>query len=1109
MEIRIFPTDTSKSLFVRIAAKLESIPEYIYLVNAPIYENHIIINSFQESQVDIQEIKKKDTFTTQVSDLYTAMRTTSDSKKFGIWLKENLQYFRHFNPQKILEEWIFLNNDYDENLDLIVFSQISDINKILGENYKINDIDFEFEKKKAQLTTKLLNSVIENANLAVEIEESYRDVGVKEFTPFELEKIKYSIQISANNDTTLYTVFDNIQLNEAFPFATYQHYYKIVKKFVPNMAWITDPNHIVVKMKDGDEFSDIIILEDSGNIFVLVELTVNSETKDIIIDSILKVLNMPKIKDEIVNIKGVFYFPHQRMNKYVFSHLVMNNINFSSIVIDEGRKAMRDKSGIYAYYFGTDNELINLIITPKIVDRFDPSMKAMDKLIFPEGDDYVRIRISTKNSKIIPTIQNSLGRMINLYNLEEKGIITYYQTYIPTFNDEKKEGKKLGKKSEGKDSRRCSHQPIVVNTVEEAKNYADYMIFPLPEDNTSRIYVCDTSKKPKEKHIGVQYRKDTETFEPCCFFADQKTKDGSGYNKYMKYLDTGELPDKAYQKQQRLIKTKKFLTFDDMSPNLVHKKVEDFFRLVDRDDIIRMGTYRSKMSFLNCLIREFNTKDHRSIESTRTIKQTIASKPGMLSMVKQFMPQKTIDEIKDDFLHDATYIDPRIYTRLFEEYFNCNIYTFNENGMITPSYSRCLIDYKISRPKTMFIIEHFGAESDNAQYPQCEILAYEHLGSVYYAFDNNSKAVSVASRVFQDLTNSYFMGVSQDLFELPSPYPKKQVFDEHGKVSAFYFENNIFAYTRKPFPPLPIVSTTDTYYHKQTLDMIKKVFRNFEDTGHGYVITESYIIPYRKLDTELIYIEKEDSLLTLYNNLSKLSKYILEYTFYAFSRFLGDKEFSIDLLSKFAHDKIKVKGDTKYGYISKVFNNLDGIYDGDTLFIPNREIVKRCMYVLRDFSIRFPEKLKEYKNKKNIPSTYDNITDFKKYPNQVMLYADSTYLKYVTELISNDNLFTDLWYANMQPVLYKFNGMVYIMQNTDTHENAIRICSNWTRHLVNSPNTNEISDFTLIKYSRDDGDFRNEKFEIVNGIDTECKILAYRIGKIPRYSCLLSLRLIK
>ena len=68
------------------------------------------------------------------------------------------------------------------------------------------------------------------------------------------------------------------------------------------------------------------------------------------------------------------------------------------------------------------------------------------------------------------------------------------------------------------------------------------------------------------------------------------------------------------------------------------------------------------------------------------------------------------------------YFDPKKYYRLLENKYNCNIYLFNEKGMIIPDHVENYLRYYKRYIHSIFIYEHLGSESDNAKYPQCEIL---------------------------------------------------------------------------------------------------------------------------------------------------------------------------------------------------------------------------------------------------------------------------------------------------------------------------------------------------------------------------------------------------
>lgn len=110
----------------------------------------------------------------------------------------------------------------------------------------------------------------------------------------------------------------------------------------------------------------------------------------------------------------------------------MNNINFSKLVIDEFGKPTKLKSSMYIYYIAKENQITDttsIVLTSKIMDRFDPTMKDKPPEIFPENESYLRIRLTVKDEDMIHQIQEDMARMIALYNANVYYTLIQFQIF--------------------------------------------------------------------------------------------------------------------------------------------------------------------------------------------------------------------------------------------------------------------------------------------------------------------------------------------------------------------------------------------------------------------------------------------------------------------------------------------------------------------------------------------------------------------------------------------------------------------------------------------------------------------------------------------------------
>lgn len=1174
--IQIIPTDSAESIFLRIASKLESIPAYIHLENVPIISGRAASRLGQQSIIDFTQIIKNTTLKTVVIDMFTAIRTLSDIKTFSRFLATHISLFPHLSlKDAIIKPWLYYHVNVesieDDDLALIVLSSVYTISKAL----KIDEIDINtgnFRQEQKDSISDFSNMIVAIKRRNADILSSYKQVDSVPYTDFELEKTKHAITISSDYTFTLQEIFDAIILSPDFPFAhlciNSENYYKIYKDFIPREEWMESDcgNQIVVKFVDtsvGDKklvYDDMRAVVVDGKCIILMDISIGKEGERAIVERVLTVFQRTMddiISEESVSIKGVFYIPHQAINNYIFSHLVMNDINFSSLVIDEVGKPTKAKSGMYIYYRTQEMELsdsTSLIVTSKLMDRFDQSMKDKTPLVFPEDKPYIRIRITAKNEAVIKDIQVNMARMVALYNYNLQSILDLYTKYIPTFVLEKpKEVRKLGAKSSmAGNKRHCTHLPIVISP-EDADKYTDTMIFPLPNDpdnkDPGKVYACAISTKEKKKnlrYVGLQLRKETGNYEPCCYQNDQKEKSGSDYNKYVKYIQTGEKMKKNIgKKQQRLITTNKILDYTDVSDLLIHEPVYSLLALTDpTTKHYRSGTHRSKMSAIGCLLEIMRKPNEPKISEDDLLKTKtrIANTPKLLSMCKQALPTKSIEEIRDYILGDI-YIDPRIFTDVLEAYFDCRIYTFGESGMIPPSYKKNYLKYKnaAEKDRVVFLIEHLGAESDHATIPQCEFI-YGYNDDFKYYFDRSSTTGNLLSGIAKRMTRSYFLNTKISYFsDLPFT-PIKQRFDSLGKICAFTFitaSGVCIAYTKRPYPPLPI----EEIFHDTIVipkeDDLKKIFSRGSTNTRGLFETDEFLIPTSEKITAVLPTLGKSSVSTLstFNMYSKLASYITEYFLYAYSWYLEDTRSEIGLasISAFSTKGVKIGG-TKYGDISKFFSKNNSIYNNGRVSVPNDDILKSCIYGLRLEVSRNPDKVLTYKNRKNIFSFIDNVTDYRQYPAQTIIFGMEALQKYISDFSVSQEIRYDIGFNGVPPHYYKFEDSIYLSQNilpvqsnvqratiwqdhskeapVDPKEGfgmAVATCENWNRDTVNSKDIvyGGGENVSVYRYTRPTDDFKTEKIELLSGNETPQKILSYKIRGVPKYTALLNLSKLK
>jgi hypothetical protein len=1113
----IAPFDTVSNILIKVAAMSDSIPKYIHLKGVVL---------------DINALKRQRVLNgVEVIDMLSVIRDIPDIKRFAEALKNIIGFFPNLNiTQDIITPWVYfhLNNIPEDQMELIMFSTVGIINNAIGTNIDLSLPNFDATRR--AYMRDLEARIAENHRLALAIEAMNVDVQGVYHTAFAVDKIKYAIELGQSSDTTLNEIFNSIILNPSIPFASMNGYYKVLKDFIPDPSWATyTENIITIKLlKNEMEYEDINFIIDKGIFTIVLNADTDKQSKDALVQRILDVIPNSKsaiTAEKSISLKGVFYIPNQTLNKYVFADMVMNNPVFSQLVIDEVGKATKEKSSMYVYY-NTGTYMMSTIITPKIMDRFDPTMKGQDPDLFPEGSPYVRIRVTGRDMESIAEFQQNFSKLITTYNLKYNEVVEIYRKYIPMFPEV--EEKVIRKKEKSKfvvtgGARRCQNPPIIIDKADVGK-YADTMVFPADK---GQIYTCDIPERGVYKHIGLQYRKDIDDFVPCCFKIDQKNKPGSNYNKYLKFLKTGEKEAaKVAAKQQRLIKTKKFVSNGNFG-DLYYAEPIKFFEMANPTvKYFRLGVHRSRMSLVNCVMEVFREPGTPAItvRDVRAKLEQIANKADILSVCRQEIPDKSPAEIRQMILSPDTYIDPKLFSRVLEVAFGCRIFTFSENGLEIPRHFKNYISYDHPYDKNIVIMEHMGSESDNALYPQCEIIVQVSGDESVYFFNKREQVSIYLDEIFRNMTRSYMMGKLVGEYVMDLPNIVGQTIDLYGKVNSFVVSHpkgNFLVYTEVPMPPLAVLENLQVTY-LPTSDDILKLYDNFKyivrenDSITSCVevtFTNTYIVPIQPISVPskapkvvrdvVIPIKDSQSGLRSYNLMRKLARYITEYALFAYSTYIHDRglSMSVESLSQFI-DTVVVDPTVSYGMISKKFSTSDTIMRGGRLVVPSVEISRRLVFAIRLEMFKNPDNLLSYYKRTNIEAYIKDISDFTEISTQVILYGQDSLIKYIRELTLFYRFNYDIGFTGAAPFFYKnsiLESRVYIGQSADTLITGKSHIYNWERYGVNSGYPEH--DVSTNEYSyRSEMDIR----PIRRG-EGDSAVLGYLVNGTPRYTALMGI----
>ena len=1085
-----------------------------------------------------------------VRDLLEQIKN-SDSPEFSVIYGKIKDYIEKNNLDLYSDIFIpfvvfnsSLNNVKEQNL---LGSMILFLNYDIEQNNYFNNININIEdllQRKKQIIREISDSVALNESISKNNTENNNILEkqkVLSYTNFELESTTFKIFLDINS-ISIIEIFNLIQLNNRIPFAVFNGFYKILKGYIPNEEWnISFENDIVVKIcqldivpliPKYDSYTDIIISLENDSIVLEVELDTRKKniSQEESIEYILSIfphhIDVKINKIEEITAKGSFYFPNSTLNNYIFSDLIMNNSFFSSLLaIDEHEKASKSKNSIYIHFFTNVIGKITANITGKISEKGDPILRGKDTVnLFKYDSEFIRVKItSSDNQESIHMFQDLLGKMINIYYDKYQEIFDIYKKYIPDFDVKKKKRKEKKEIStlKLKDiaseifisgyTKKCNSPPNIIQDYEVGEyesNNKKVMRYPISEEEgiIPRNYVCNYANAP---YPGLRNNplenKDVTEFLPCCFKRDHSTIKG---NIYANYFYGEDLKSKEDKEQQNFIITNKFTPFNWYGhlPENINKMFQMFDERTNYS-FIRKGVLTENNSFLECVLEGlYKTTKINELEEKERIKfvkkerKKLSNNPISATLCKQEMYDFTDKEIIDMIKNQDIYFDPKYFTSLLENVFNCNIYVFNRKNMTTnaqlqlPRFMETYYKNK-NNLNSIFIYQHTGSQSDHSKEQRCElIIRWKETDSnaTEYSFNNTSKVSKGIFDIFSKLNLTYSLNKKNTEIVFPinndSIRITGQGIDSYGKTRMvrinFKDEYNITILT-SPIPPLnceEIKNWVITKISGKIAEELAKtlkiqfesqdIINNYAQTYNGILGNVDISIPIKKQKKSstlehkigIKYPETNDySVLENYNKYKKLSRYILSYLFWLYSRYIKEenKTISQESIETFVENNVEIIPDFEYGNITKIYDiNNSSVLKDSKLVVKSEETLKRLLYSLKLFSRQKNNLINYYKNT-SIENYYLDITDFDQQQFQVIIQGEKAVENWINEQTSKYILYNSIQTNSTKPYFFKnklINNKMYLAQNTLDIKKAINIYKVWTEDGynigINPPETN-------------------------------------------------------
>ena len=1112
-----FLFDNVDSIKNRIAVQMNTLLKYLIFdpeIKKVTQDNNITVTNI------LEPVLNKDTLIFPIDEINFKNIPREEFEKFFIFTNIDLNNLNESNE----------SNHGKDVLDMVL---------ITLKNITIDSLKFwkeernAFKKKYNDEFDKLKNDVETHTQRSIE----FQRIPEIEYSNFETTNSQFTINFGPTN-MTLAELFNNIQVTKYVPYVNMDKFFKIHYNFIPSSEWLEFETKNVILMKVDCELlielrefkiphkkytnAAFTILEEPGSVNRLIAtMDMNVGYRNVTRpDFIARVLNalgsaasgtnklrlvppaelVQESQIQELSIVGYFSFPFQTMLIPIWIDLAMNNQYFEKVVaINESIKASKYKPNIYLHMLENGSDSISLVM--KITDR--PNIYGMER----EGEIYIRSRVKTKTLKDVEKYQKIISRLFTLYNNEKSQLLSVYRSFIPNFlqDEEEKIREILRLRTEenlklsdivpdlfiSKYSRKCSKRPTIISDEKAAEYMAtkekQVMRFPEYGESIPRYYTCY-----HEKHIFPGLRdnslenKDKYAFLPCCYLKNQKNCEGS---KYQHYFFRQKLKKKQQQAQDL------FVTNKILPPGvggILPKNIRNLFSLIETDShysFNRIGMNKTINSLLECVLVANNIIP-RSVEPKQRAPLLEAARLKLATIqnamaCKQELYNLSINEIIDQIKSIDYNLNATEFVHLMEEAFKCDIFIFESNNkdpngsLIIPKHVQ---SYYKSKPRrqTIFIFQHTGSESDNAKYPQCELIVRTSINKKTQqkieitSFAFHDQIVVKLWDVFLKVNRSFIFNVMTPSFNLANFHKlniNSQIIDIYGKCRVINAStsnsNNFITMISDPIPPFAAITATVVYRAslvniKIFADTIGAVFvrqkvnkENKVREVNAIISTGNIKVTFLSNDiarlhnVPIVYDEEEyknifgkpDNIISRFTMTKKLAKIIFQYMLYIFSIYLAGKQqplTEIELVD-FVNKRIVIIPDYNFEKESVAPSPK---FDLNSVFVQNRtklittskEMVRRLMYMLRLYQSNNFEKLVEYKDQINIDDFFEDVFDFEKKSFELILDGSNA-VKGLIESYYTKNTIT----KNIKPgEIYSYffynehlANIIFIAQNTD------------------------------------------------------------------------------
>lgn len=1087
-QLRVYATDSEATLKERVAARLNSLPKYIFIKK----------NLQTDLPVDL---------TDDVVDVFNWIKRLASDPQMT-----------YFQANKLIREVIHPNIKLDLIIPFIVYN--TGLNQLADQdigfalsmipNLDLNNAitDYEAEeivRNRDKERKKIENAISQNKKKVELYERDLRNVTEEVvFTEFEVAEREVKLQLNVSEPIihTNLQLFDVLVATDDVPFISYNNYFKMVNDvlFVPNaLDWVNEPSggflNVYVNTSEtlNPSYTKVFLLVEDEKVYVQFTLASKDENADKRFNDRIKAIfsnvNFDFIESTIVSVSGQFFIPNNSYNKYILADMTLNNPLFASEFV------ISDTDGTVSNFVRLISKSNHKTSATLYNETRGAVSRELPKDLFPVGSSYIRIKLS--NSKDYIADQKKVATFLSLYNAGKDEIIEEYKTYIPNFTVVYTEKQKQKKKPPtlididpdmflpNDYNRRCDNPPSIVTdesliteTVDKDGNkiykLGDLQVIKYPSEK-GYWFVCDQDKKNKYVSLMENHGKNYTKYKyiPCCRKYDQISLPGSELRQYY-YND--EPPVRREEETTTLVKSNRHVPpgrFGVLPENSDFASFLQF--LMPNKKLFRYGVARSPQSLIYCIETAVKANKRKLLS---------ANIPNyFFNCCKQELHEKTDKEIRDLIFNPNNYVDPRFFYRVLEVYYNCTIFTFSRVGdteeMAIPKFVNFYLHFKANKP-VVIIYEHTGTHQTQYQYPQCEIVCFSDTADVtdINNFEFSFTDKSVVSKI-KNLFNSMVLSVETNNFidpvDIILPFKvESQYIDNYGKtrVLSVNVDGELVYLFTTPIPPLAI--PTLAYDNITPCKLTPSKLASFLQTELKQLISGSDVV---ELSGQLGNVEfvinmasgfkpalslvraplpnsafnyplLNESYLQTYNNNKRIARILGTLATLLFKMYYD--EVNNANVSKFLETRVKIVPDHLYN-----------IKDKKSFVSGSKKIILQSESMRPKIGFIIKQAININNNTTLLDASINDIQDLDLLTSFVY-YGKEELIRYITRLKIQNKLYPSFQLQINDPYFVLYNSRVVLALNCDTLEEALSCSYNWsTKQILSKEGDGVVSRYNL------------------------------------------------